>query len=157
MITTIKTFKALNDMLKLKFPDIKIQHEDIRTIINRPCFYINLLSNKSGKSADEFSENIDSYDIIYFATEKQEGFLELLKIKDQLNTVFKSPLAVDDTFIKVDDVEFSINKDDYVLNCLVNIAIAQRDTEEIDVLNDNTELIDTLVLEDEEITNASTD
>ncbi len=140
MITTIKSFKAINDLLIAKFPNVKIHHQDLKTVITRPCFYINLINTKEQKVSSDFSQHTDSFDLIYFATERYEGFLELLQVKEQLNTLLKSSIKIDEDFIPITDAEFNINKDDYILNTLFSISTIQRD-EETDVFNPNEDLI----------------
>ena len=150
MLTTIDILKALLDLLRVNFPTITIQNSDLSVIEKRPCFYINLISSKSDKSSDLFTENTDSVDLIYFAPCLYDGFIDLLKMKESLKTLFKKPIKINNTYVLPDDITFNVNRDDSVLNCIFDIKLISKEIDIIDVENDNDNLMEHLYIENTE-------
>lgn len=128
MITVIDLYRNIKSTLERTFPTIPVQIKDKKNP-RMPCFYIKLISETSTLTAVEFESNSISFDVIYFA--ENEELLELLEIQKKLKTLFTKPLQVtkyneeDITFVEIDNINFSLNEDDYVLNCTLDIEITQ--------------------------------
>ena len=129
MITVIDLYRNIKSTLEKTFPTIPVQIKDIKNP-RMPCFYIKVISESSTLTAVEFESDSISFDVIYFA--KDDELLELLEIKKQLKTLFTKPLQVtkfnqeDITFVEIDNIAFSLNEDDYVLNCTLDIELIQQ-------------------------------
>lgn len=129
MLLETDIYRAIRNTLEAEFPKIKVQIKDIKNP-KPPCFYIKFINSKSEQSAQEFETVTISFDIIYFS--KEETLLDLLTIQGKLKQLFQSPLKVSKEksmkihFIEIDDVSISINEDDYILNCTLDIELIQR-------------------------------
>lgn len=128
MITVIDLYRNIKTCLENAFPNITVQTKDIKNPIV-PCFYIKVISETSTLSAVEYETNRISFDVIYFA--QNDELLELLEVEKQLKTLFTKPLQVkkldkeDITFVEIDNINFNLNEEDYVLNCTIDIGLLQ--------------------------------
>lgn len=143
MIDTMDIYRALKETLTENFTAIPVQTKDIKNPAP-PCFYIQLAADSSTQTASYFETSGYSYAVIYFSGE--ETILDLLTIKEQLKTLFQKPLVVtayDDAdcvnYVEISSFTSTIDEDDYILNCMLEIEHTQTLTaERYEAENDNT-------------------
>jgi hypothetical protein len=128
MIETTDIYRTLKELLETNF-DITVQIKDKKTPVP-PCFYIEFVAEKESQTATEFNNNQCSFDLVYFS--KEETLLDLLTVKKKLQKLLKKPLKItllDDNktvqYQEIDDVEYNLNEEDYVLNCIISLNINQ--------------------------------
>lgn len=119
MLSLKQIKKAVNDIIKVKFPTIEIQAEDIKEGFKRPSFFVQFdnLDKDTGLYASDRSMTIRVY---YFPSDRYVYSLEILDIQDSLDSIFNLNFAVEDRVItikeargqvvdKVLEFEFDIN------------------------------------------------
>ena len=120
-INTIKIYKSITEKLTALFPDKTVQIKDIKNI-ERPCFYVRFVTEKTTKHA-KIENSQQSFEVIYFAEENK--LLELLQVKETLNDFLSCPIAVENKQIEPLDVTVTINEDDYYLQASFDFEIEQ--------------------------------
>ena len=120
-INTIKIYKSITEKLTALFPNKTVQIKDVKNI-ERPCFYVRFVTEKTTKHA-KIENSQQSFEIIYFAEENK--LLELLQVKETLNDFLSCTLAVESKEIEPLDVTVSINEDDYYLQASFDFEIEQ--------------------------------
>lgn len=120
-INTIKIYKSITEKLSALFPDKTVQIKDIKNI-ERPCFYVRFVTEKTTKHA-KIENSQQSFEVIYFAEENK--LLKLLQVKETLNDFLSCPFAVENKQIEPLDVTVSINEDDYYLQASFDFEIEQ--------------------------------
>lgn len=132
MIETEDIYRSIKLLLEENFTEIPVQIKDIK-FPAPPCFYIKFISSSVSQSALEYEKETLSFDVIYFS--KDETLLDLLEKKSALKKLFSKPLKIDlsDTtklqdvtqWQEIDDITTSLNEEDYVLTCTLNINLNQ--------------------------------
>lgn len=135
----IKTvIKAITVVINAKYPTSKVANKEIKSA-DRPCFYIKIITAKKDSA---------SFNLIYFAETRYEGYLDLLTKINELGDLLKLPLKVSDRkYLDIDEVEFNLNEDEYILDTLFNVDFAEvSETENVD--DNNQELMTDLEIGD---------
>ena len=131
MIEITDIYRSINKLLIKNFENIPVQIKDLK-VPNPPCFYIKFITETTSQTAQDYQQNNCSFDVIYFASD--ENLLELLEIKEKLEHIFKKPLQIELTnnsetiiqYQEINNIDVSLNEEDYVLNCTISMAIEQR-------------------------------
>ena len=122
-------YRAIKKVLESNFKNIPVQIKDKKNP-RPPCFYIQVLTPSSTQSAAEYKEQIFTFVITYFS--KDETLIDLLEIQSKLEEFFENPLSVgkfeqeDLFFVEVNELDFALNEDDYILECTLSYNIIQR-------------------------------
>ncbi len=122
-------YRAIKTALKNTFKNIPVQIKDKKNP-RPPCFYIQVLNPSSTQCAAEFKEQTFTFVITYFSG--PEKLLDLLEIQSKLEELFEKPLKVcefkkeDINFIEINDIDFSLNENDYILECTLTYSVIQR-------------------------------
>jgi len=139
MIYETDIIKGLTERITKFFPEIKIENQDIKNITNvRPCFFVRNIMTVDNQTAADYELNNYSFEIIYFSTYTNKGYLELLQTKKTLKAILKKPLKIiknwvdvnannftKTSFVEINSLSTNLNEDDYVLNAVLNINIEQ--------------------------------
>ncbi len=121
-------YRAIKKVLESNFKNIPVQIKDKKNP-RPPCFYIQVLTPSSTQSAAEYKEQIFTFVITYFS--KDETLIDLLEIQSKLEEFFENPLLVgkfeqeDLFFVEVNELDFALNEDDYILECTLTYNIIQ--------------------------------
>ena len=132
--------KAITLILDAKYPNSKVSNRDIKNV-HRPCFYVNFISENSSKIADLVTQDIVSFDVIYFAETSHSGYLDLLSKKKYLKSILNNPIKTEKGYITVSELDFNINNQDYVLNTVFDVIVS---SEIADVNEKDCEFIENL-------------
>jgi len=136
---------ALTLVINAKYPASKVANKEIKTA-DRPCFYIKFITEKDIQLAESYTQESISFDLLYFAESRYEGYLDLLDKRNELKALLKKPLKVGDKYLEIDEIEFNLNEDEYILDTLFNVNSAEY--EEIESVDDNNqELMENLVID----------
>ncbi len=137
MIETADIYRSIRAVLEKEFPDILIQTKDIKTPVP-PCFYVRFVTGVEQQTATEFVSEDCSFEVVYFA--QYEALSELIEMKRRLRKVFNKPLKIELSetdattgevlasgvqYQEIDSVTFSLNEEDYVLNCTLSLVLNQ--------------------------------
>ncbi|MBO5606098.1 MAG: hypothetical protein J5915_12040 [Acidaminococcaceae bacterium] len=119
----VDIIRTLTKKLKARFPDVDVNDRDQKEGFERPSFFIDWLTTKSGK-AGEFDADDCFFEIVYYAPERYNGFLDLLQVKKKLRKALSGRIALEpgeelqDTehfILECEDLEFTCNKEDMAL------------------------------------------
>ena len=139
MIYETDIIKGLTQRLTKFFPKVKIENQDIKNCLNkRPCFFVRNITSVDNQSAVNYELNNSSFEIIYFSTFINKGYLELLQTKRLLKASLNKPLSIVKTWqdadknnftktysVEINSLSTNTNEDDYVLNAIAAIKIEQ--------------------------------
>lgn len=96
MLTVIDIIRALTEMLEEHFPNYPINDKDEQEGFDRPCYFLDVdRVQTTYETATYFREEVD-LELAFFAEEIYSGFLELLKMKAELQVLLTRPLKVAD-------------------------------------------------------------
>lgn len=139
MIYETDIIRELSKRIKKFFPNNKVENQDVNNCLkDRPCFFVRDIQTVDTQSAIKYELNSFSFEIIYFAKENDKGYLELLQVKRLLKAILNKPLKIVKTwkdsnnntisqtyFVESDSFTAKPSKDDYTLNCVLEIKIEQ--------------------------------
>lgn len=129
MISETEIIKTLTCLIRGEFPNFEIEDRDIEEGFARPSFFIEITDVESSKIGEMYSDG-QEIKIYFFAENRKNGYLELLKIKKVLRYLLMDniPLVDHEEFIfGFDNINFNINKKDKVLIVEANILLVQDD------------------------------
>lgn len=133
-VSEVDIIRTLTKKLKEKFPDVDVNDRDQKEGFERPSFFIDWLTTKSGK-AGEFDADDCFFEIVYYAPERYNGFLNLLQVKKKLQKVLSGKLDLEPTedlqdtehfIMECEDLEFTGNKEDMALIADFLIRLVQQ-------------------------------
>ena len=115
---------------------------DIDEEYPRPCYYIDVENIDTSFVATDYIKESSTIKIVFFASDRYEGFLELLDMKNNLLSMFDDPLYIhDDTteyYVTLHDTDSMLYKSDKVLEFTLHADLIQRvERKEIDRYMEN--------------------
>ena len=118
MITTIEIIKALTLMIREQFPLYPINDKDLSEGFDRPCCFITVDSMKNDTVGLYYADT-DDIVLTFFAENREVGFLELIKLKNE-------PLEISEFFqLTFDDIRHHFDKKDMVLETRFSVYTVQ--------------------------------
>lgn len=128
--------KTVNNMLKVKFPDIHRQSTDIQEGFSRPSFFVATDSNKSGQQNDRITNKKVGIRIYYFPSNEHNCQVELLEMQDSLDELFSDGFMIqentDNTYINLDEDGIDYNTTDGILQALFYVNYENESDPEAD-------------------------
>ncbi|QEK12581.1 hypothetical protein FQB35_09720 [Crassaminicella thermophila] len=126
MLTYMDIKKAINDKLKTQFTNIKIESNNIQEGIKRPSFFVQLDNIDTKNFMTVGRDRNLTVRIYYFPSDRYKNEIELLNIKDDLETLFlyDGVLDVNGYLADIDNIELDVvdNKgQDKVLHCYFDL------------------------------------
>ena len=127
MIYETDIIKALTKRIENFFPAIKVENQDIKNCLKvRPCFFVRSVQTVDAQVSSNYEENSFSFEVIYFATDNNKGYLELLQTKRLLKAILNKPLKIVKTYTDTDsDIITELH---YVENDSLTSSINEDDT-----------------------------
>ena len=109
-LTLVK--RTFNEVLKTKYPDIKIYGKEVQQGYDTPCFFTSLVSTPETRSNKNFTKGGVTLKVIYFQDIKDEAD-QLTKI-DEIYEIFDKTISIGNrTFeIKEKDYDYIGEKSD---------------------------------------------
>lgn len=127
-------------MADTEFNTVKFSTTAIVEKIIRPSFYLDFEINKTNKFNHDLKERNLNVKLFYFAKNRDNSKIELLKIQDFLENIFLEDLKITEEFyFPSGEVEFDVNKTDGYLT----ISLELYSLEEIERV-DLSELMETI-------------
>lgn len=130
----VDIIRTLTKKLQEFFPEVDVNDRDAKEGFERPSFFIDWLSTKSGK-AGEFDADDCYFEIVYYAPERYTGFLNLLQVKKTLRKALSGKMTLEpggelqDTehfILECEDLDFTCNKEDMALIADFMIKLVQQ-------------------------------
>lgn len=100
---------------------------DIDDDYPRPSYFIEVESVKSQWVAVDYLEELSDLQIVFFAEDRYEGFLDLLEMKNHLTQLFNEPLELDNGyFVSLLETTSELFKGDKVLEFSFQVSIVNQ-------------------------------
>lgn len=114
-------------MIEKEYPNYPIVDMDIDEDYPRPSYFIEVESVKSHWVAVDYLEELSDLQIVFFAENRYEGFLELLEMKNHLTQLFNEPLELDNGYyVSLLETTSELFKGDKVLEFSFQVSIVNQ-------------------------------
>ena len=114
--SVIDVIRALSNLIEKEYPNYPIVDMDIEEDYPRPSYFVEVESVKTQWVAVDYLEELSNLQIVFFAENRYEGFLELLEMKNHLTQLFNEPLELDNGYyISLLETTSELFKNDKVL------------------------------------------
>ncbi len=114
-------------MIEKEYPNYPIVDMDIDEDYPRPSYFIEVESVKSQWVAVDYLEELSDLQIVFFAENRYEGFLELLEMKNHLTQLFNEPLELDNGYyVSLLETTSELFKGDKVLEFSFQVSIVNQ-------------------------------
>ena len=131
MIKTSDIYRSFRKLLESNFENIPVQIKDIKNP-KPPCIYIKYIGGTDSQTADQYTTSNISFDIIYFSGD--ETLKDLLSVENVFKKIFKKPVKIEvlgngnieqTVYNEIDSISTSLDEDDYILHCMLSLAVNQ--------------------------------
>lgn len=114
-------------MIEKEYPNYPIVDMDIDEDYPRPSYFIEVESVKSQWVAVDYLEELSDLQIVFFAENRYEGFLELLEMKNHLTQLFNEPLELDNGYyVSLLETTSELFKGDKVLEFSFQVSVVNQ-------------------------------
>lgn len=96
MLTVIDVIRALSELIESNYPNYPVVDMDIEEDYPRPSYFIDVEDVQSSWVASDYIKESSTLNIVFFAENRYEGFLDLLDMKNNLTVLFDDPLYITD-------------------------------------------------------------
>lgn len=125
--SVIDVIRALSNLIEKEYPNYPIVDMDIDEDYPRPSYFIEVESVKSQWVAVDYLEELSDLQIVFFAENRYEGFLELLEMKNHLTQLFNEPLELDNGYyVSLLETTSELFKGDKVLEFSFQVSIVNQ-------------------------------
>lgn len=114
-------------MIEKEYPNYPIVDMDIEEDYPRPSYFVEVESVKTQWVAVDYLEELSDLQIVFFAENRYEGFLELLEMKNHLTQLFNEPLELDNGYyVSLLETTSELFKNDKVLEFSFQVSIVNQ-------------------------------
>lgn len=93
----------------------------------RPSYFVEVESVKTQWVATDYIEELSDLQIVFFAEDRYEGFLDLLEMKNHLTQLFNEPLELDNGYyVSLLETTSELFKADKVLEFSFQVSIVNQ-------------------------------
>lgn len=125
--SVIDVIRALSNLIEKEYPNYPIVDYDVDEDYPRPCYFIETESVKTQWVAVDYIEELSDLQIVFFAEDRHEGFLDLLEMKNHLTQLFNEPLELDNGyFVSLLETTSELFKGDKVLEFSFQVSIVNQ-------------------------------
>lgn len=125
--SVIDVIRALSNLIEKEYPNYPIVDYDVNEDYPRPCYFIETESVKTQWVAVDYLEELSDLQIVFFAEDRYDGFLELLEMKNHLTQLFNEPLELDNGyFVSLLETTSELFKGDKVLEFSFQVSIVNQ-------------------------------
>lgn len=141
--------QVANGLVNTPYSTVKFSSTDIKEKVERPSFFLEFDSNKTGLFNATNKERTLSAKIYYFAPDISEYKVENIEVQGYLEDIFLKYLSVNETFY-IDITELDFNSSGGVLVCTMELYTIEDISDEVfadtvqSTVNDNTENMEEL-------------
>lgn len=96
MLTVIDVIRSLSELIKTNYPNYKVIDYDVDEGFEKPAFFIEPEDVQTSWVASDYIKESSTLNIVFFAENRYEGFLDLLDMKNNLTLLFDDPLYITD-------------------------------------------------------------
>lgn len=125
--SVIDVIRALSNLIEKEYPNYPIVDYDVDEDYPHPCYFIETESVKTQWVAVDYIEELSDLQIVFFAEDRYEGFLDLLEMKNHLTQLFNEPLELDNGyFVSLLETTSELFKGDKVLEFSFQVSIVNQ-------------------------------
>ena len=125
--SVIDVIRALSNLIEKEYPNYPIVDMDIEEDYPRPSYFVEVESVKTQWVAVDYLEELSDLQIVFFAKNRYEGFLELLEMKNHLTQLFNEPLELDNGYyVSLLETTSELFKNDKVLEFSFQVSIVNQ-------------------------------
>lgn len=96
MLSVIDIIRGLTELISEKYPNYPVCDMDIDEDYPRPSYFIDVEDVNTSWVATDYIKESSNIQIVFFAENRYEGFLDLLDMKNNLTVLFDEPLHISD-------------------------------------------------------------
>lgn len=130
MLSVIDVIRGLTELISEKYPNYPVCDMDIDEDYPRPSYFINVEDVNTSWVATDYIKESSNIQIVFFAENRYEGFLDLLDMKNNLTVLFDEPLHISDEtseyYVSLLTTNSDLYKQDKVLTFNVQADLIQK-------------------------------
>lgn len=130
MLSVINVIKSLSDLISSEYSDYKLIDYDVDEGFEKPCFFIDVEDVNTSWVATDYIKESSNIQIVFFAENRYEGFLDLLDMKNNLTVLFDEPLYISDEtseyYVSLLTTNSDLYKQDKVLTFNIQAELIQK-------------------------------
>lgn len=130
MLSVIDVIRGLTELISEKYPNYPVCDMDIDEDFPRPSYFIDVEDVDTSWVASDYLKESSNIQIVFFAENRYEGFLDLLDMKNNLTVLFDEPLYISDEtseyYVSLLTTNSDLYKQDKVLTFNVQAELIQK-------------------------------
>lgn len=130
MLSVIDVIRGLTELISEKYPNYPVCDMDIEEDYPRPSYFIDVEDVNTSWVASDYLKESSNIQIVFFAENRYEGFLDLLDMKNNLTVLFDEPLYISDEtseyYVSLLTTNSDLYKQDKVLTFNVQAELIQK-------------------------------
>lgn len=130
MLSVIDVIRGLTELISEKYPNYPVCDMDIDKDYPRPSYFIDVEDVNTSWVATDYIKESSNIQIVFFAENRYEGFLDLLDMKNNLTVLFDEPLYISDEtseyYVSLLTTNSDLYKQDKVLTFNVQAELIQK-------------------------------
>lgn len=130
MLSVIDVIRGLTELISEKYPNYPVCDMDIDENYRRPSYFIDVEDVNTSWVATDYIKESSNIQIVFFAENRYEGFLDLLDMKNNLTVLFDEPLYISDEtseyYVSLLTTNSDLYKQDKVLTFNIQAELIQK-------------------------------
>ena len=130
ILSVIDVIRGLTELIYAKYPNYPVVDMDVDEAYPRPSYFIDVEDVNTSWVATDFIKETSNIQIVFFAENRYEGFLDLLDMKNNLTMLFDEPLYIsngdDEYYVSLLTTNSDLYKQDKVLTFNVQADLIQK-------------------------------
>lgn len=130
MLSVIDIIRGLTELISEKYPNYPVCDMDIDEDYPRPSYFIDVEDVNTSWVATDYIKESSNIQIVFFAENRYEGFLDLLDMKNNLTVLFDEPLHISDEtseyYVSLLTTNSDLYKQDKVLTFNIQASLIQK-------------------------------
>lgn len=130
MLSVIDVIRGLTELISKNYPNYPVCDMDIDENYPRPSYFIDVEDVNTSWVATDYIKESSNIQIVFFAENRYEGFLDLLDMKNNLTVLFDEPLFISDEtseyYVSLLTTNSDLYKQDKVLTFNVQADLIQK-------------------------------
>lgn len=130
MLSVIDVIRGLSELISEKYPNYPIVDMDVDEDYPRPSYFIDVEDVNTSWVASDYIKESSNIQIVFFAENRYEGFLDLLDMKNNLTVLFDEPLHISDEtseyYVSLLTTNSDLYKQDKVLTFNIQADLIQK-------------------------------
>ena len=130
LLSVIDVIRGLSELISEKYPNYPIVDMDVDEDYPRPSYFIDVEDVNTSWVASDYIKESSNIQIVFFAENRYEGFLDLLDMKNNLTVLFDEPLHIGDGtseyYVSLLTTNSDLYKQDKVLTFNIQADLIQK-------------------------------